>query len=151
MQGRGMDGYRFNILIFLLGVAAAGCGGEQTAARPPPSEPRDGTPRFFETPWGEKLPMAEVTRPKEVSCPLNFPSTDEWGACLESGPRGILLPRCTINIDGSVSGCRMLKSIPACDQAVIQLIESWRFEPTVYHGKPVAILYIFPFRMQGGY
>jgi len=53
--------------------------------------------------------------------------------------KGVVLLDVTIAADGSVSKTRVLRSIPLLDQAAIDAVTQWKFEPTRFHGVPVAV------------
>jgi periplasmic protein TonB len=44
-----------------------------------------------------------------------------------------------IGEDGTVIGTSVLRSIPALDQAAVDAVRQWVFEPTVLNGEPVEI------------
>ncbi len=52
---------------------------------------------------------------------------------------GLVVLDVTIAIDGSVSNTRVLRSSPLFDQAAIDAVTQWKFEPTVLNGAPVEV------------
>ena len=52
---------------------------------------------------------------------------------------GLVVLDVTITIDGSVSSTRVLRSSPIFDQAAIDAVRQWKFEPTMFNGVPVAV------------
>jgi len=46
----------------------------------------------------------------------------------------------TIGTDGTVTGARVLRSIPLLDQAALDAARQWRYEPVVLNGKPVPVI-----------
>jgi protein TonB len=46
----------------------------------------------------------------------------------------------TIAKDGSVSGARVLRSVPMLDQAALDAVHQWLFEPTLLNGVPVEVV-----------
>jgi periplasmic protein TonB len=38
-----------------------------------------------------------------------------------------------------VTDARVLKSVPLLDEAALQAVKEWRYDPTVVNGKPVPI------------
>jgi protein TonB len=53
---------------------------------------------------------------------------------------GIVLVEARIEADGKVSGARVLKSIPLLDQAALDAVNQWEFEPTLMNGVPVPVM-----------
>ena len=53
-----------------------------------------------------------------------------------AGVRGIVLLEATIAADGSVTDVRVLRSIPLLDQAAIDAVRQWQYEPHVVNGTP---------------
>jgi TonB family protein len=56
-----------------------------------------------------------------------------------AGIAGVVLLEITIATDGSVSNARVLRSIPMLDQAAIDAVKQWKYEPTVLNGVPVEV------------
>jgi TonB family protein len=54
--------------------------------------------------------------------------------------RGIVILEVTIDIDGTVKGARVVRSIPMLDAAALEAVRQWRFEPTVIGGKAVPVI-----------
>jgi protein TonB len=52
---------------------------------------------------------------------------------------GVVILGIVIGEDGSVIGTNVLRSIPALDQAAVDAVRQWVFEPTVLNGEPVEI------------
>jgi TonB family protein len=52
---------------------------------------------------------------------------------------GVVLLEITIATDGSVSNARVLRSIPMLDQAAVDAVKQWKYEPTVLNGVPVEV------------
>jgi TonB family protein len=53
--------------------------------------------------------------------------------------KGVVLLDVTIAADGSVADTRVLRSIQLLDQAAIDAVRQWKFEPTLVNGRPVAV------------
>ena len=58
----------------------------------------------------------------------------------EAGVAGIVIIEARIAPDGSVEEAHVLKSIPLLDQAALDAVTQWRFEPTLLNGQPVPII-----------
>ena len=53
---------------------------------------------------------------------------------------GVVILEVTVAPDGTVSGARILRSIPLLDQAAVEAVRQWRFEPTVVNGTAVPVM-----------
>ena len=52
---------------------------------------------------------------------------------------GVVILGIVIGEDGTVIDTTVLRSIPALDQAAVDAVRQWMFEPTVLNGEPVEI------------
>jgi periplasmic protein TonB len=94
-----------------------------------------------EQPSGEEvLPFgASMTPPQLLSgAPLAY--TRE---ALEARVHGLLIARCTITREGAVTGCHVIKGLPFMNEAALTALESRRYRPVHYQGKPVSVSYTF--------
>lgn len=66
----------------------------------------------------------------------------------EAGVRGRVVARCTLTETGTVENCRILRSLPLLDQAVLDAAVTWRFEPVRFVGRAVNMEYTIPFNFQ---
>lgn len=66
---------------------------------------------------------------------------------LEAGVQGTLIAKCVITAEGAVQGCQILKGLPHLDRAVLEALRAQRYTPVTFQGKPVAVSYLFTFRM----
>jgi protein TonB len=48
-----------------------------------------------------------------------------------------------VNTDGRVHDCRVVKSLPFMDRAVIEALEKRRYTPATQGGKPIDVDYTF--------
>jgi protein TonB len=57
--------------------------------------------------------------------------------------------KCVIGFDGRVRDCRVVKSLPFLDVAVVAALSQRRYEPVKAGGRPVEVEYTFkiPFRL----
>jgi TonB family protein len=53
--------------------------------------------------------------------------------------QGIVLLDATIGTDGLVKGLRLVQSVPLLDQAAMDAVNLWRFEPALLNGEPVEV------------
>jgi TonB family protein len=56
-----------------------------------------------------------------------------------AGIEGIVILGIVIGEDGSVIDAQVLRSIPELDQAAIDAVTGWQFEPTLLNGEPVEV------------
>jgi len=55
--------------------------------------------------------------------------------------KGIVILEVTIANDGSVSDAQVLRSTPMFDQAAIDAVKRWRFQPTLLNGMPIEVTF----------
>ena len=56
-----------------------------------------------------------------------------------AGIEGVVILEIVIGENGSVIEARVLRSIPDLDQAAIDAVSQWQFEPTLLNGEPVEL------------
>lgn len=54
--------------------------------------------------------------------------------------QGVVIIAAIIDPSGSVANARILRSIPALDEAALSAVSRWQFTPTLLNGAPVAVL-----------
>jgi TonB family protein len=57
-----------------------------------------------------------------------------------AGIQGVVILEITIGTDGAVSNARVLRSIPLLDQAALDAVRQWRYEPTLLNGAPTPVI-----------
>ena len=62
---------------------------------------------------------------------------------LEREVQGTMVVRCVVTTEGKVFGCRVLKSLPFMDRAVIDALERRRYKPATLGGRAVEVNYNF--------
>ncbi len=60
-------------------------------------------------------------------------------AARAAGIAGVVILEIVVGEDGSVIETRVLRSIPELDQAAIDAVTQWKFEPKVLNGEPVEV------------
>jgi TonB family protein len=58
----------------------------------------------------------------------------------DSRVSGMVIVEVLIDTQGDVRSAHVLRSIPLLDQAALDAVQQWRFEPTVLDGKAVPVL-----------
>ena len=115
------------------------------AAQPPdPSasaaqQPPDPSPPGV-IPFGPNL-----TRPRLISGQSPVYTKEAREACVE----GLMIVRCVIEkTEGSLTSCRVLKSLPYMQENVLAALKTHRYTPVMYLGKPVDVDYVFNIRLR---
>jgi protein TonB len=54
--------------------------------------------------------------------------------------QGYVVLECTIGADGRVSDVKVVRGIPLLDQAAIDAVSQWVYEPVLMNGVPVAVI-----------
>jgi protein TonB len=58
----------------------------------------------------------------------------------DAGVQGVVIIEMRVEPDGRVGSARVLRSIPLLDQAALDAVRQWEFEPTLLNGAPVAVV-----------
>ena len=67
---------------------------------------------------------------------------------LEREVEGVMVVECLLAVDGTVHSCRVLKSLPFMDRAVVENLEHRRYKPATLGGKPLDVRYTFTIRLK---
>lgn len=54
--------------------------------------------------------------------------------------RGVVIIEATIDVTGLVTEVRIVRSVPALDQAAVDAVRQWAYEPMLIDGEPVAVI-----------
>jgi protein TonB len=54
--------------------------------------------------------------------------------------QGLVILEATLDEHGEVVGANVLRSVPMLDQAAIDAVLQWKYEPAVFNGEPVPLL-----------
>ena len=103
------------------------------APAPAPEPPRDVVP------FGEGMTRPVMMQPGR---PITY-SREAIAARVE----GVSIVRCVITAEGSVERCKVIKPLPFMDEAVVEHLQTQRFQPVTYQGKPVSVGYNFSVRL----
>jgi TonB family protein len=58
----------------------------------------------------------------------------------QAGIGGVVILEITIAPDGTIKDAKVLRSIPQLDQAALDAVRQWRYEPTLLNGAPVPVI-----------
>ncbi|HZW91040.1 MAG TPA: TonB family protein [Myxococcaceae bacterium] len=110
-----------------------------TASKPPsPAAPIVEAPRDV-VPFGEGMTRPVLMQPGR---PITY-TREAIAARVE----GVSIVRCVITAEGAVERCKVIKPLPFMDEAVLEHLQSQRFQPVTYQGKPVSVGYNFSVRL----
>ncbi|MCY1023519.1 energy transducer TonB [Pyxidicoccus sp. MSG2] len=93
---------------------------------------------------GEALGLKQVSRPPAV---LKQVAPDYPRRARSDGIQGLVVVRIIIGTDGKVEpeNTRVIRSVPALDQAAIDAVSRWRFSPALgREGRPVRVIIEIP-------
>ncbi len=107
---------------------------QRVAPTPPPAAPRGNAVEFSDV----------ITAPLMISGP-NPEYTEE---AIERGIEGTIAVRCVVDTQGQVHDCKVQKSLPLMDRAVIDALEARKYRPALSQGKPVDVFYVFTVRLK---
>ena len=62
--------------------------------------------------------------------------------------QGIVILEVTVDRQGDVSNVSVLRSAEDLDQAAVEAVRQWRYEPTIVNGRPVSIIFTETVRFQ---
>lgn len=82
-----------------------------------------------------------MEKPKKKSGPDPAYTREARDAKVE----GKMLVQCVVSTDGRLTDCKVLKSLPFMEQAVLKALAQQRWEPATQNGKPLAVLYTIHF------
>jgi protein TonB len=53
---------------------------------------------------------------------------------------GVVILEATIDAGGQVQAVQLLRSAPLLDQAALEAVRQWRYEPATLNGEPVPVI-----------
>ncbi len=115
---------------------------EPTPDSAPPARPKASAPDTGEAlpPYGTFVYVEELPRTIRRVAP-EYPEIAR-----KAGVSGIVMVNALVGRDGLVKDARVSRSIPMLDDAALEAVRQWRFEPARAHGKPVAVWVAVPVR-----
>jgi TonB family protein len=84
-----------------------------------------------------------MTAPEMVS----GPNPEYSPEALDREVEGNMLIRCVVTTSGSVRSCRVLKSLPFMDTAVVTALERRKYKPATFQGRPLEVFYTFNLKL----
>jgi TonB family protein len=104
------------------------------------AQPVSGSPVQYgtATDWPpEAVRVGGNIRPptKTVDARAVYPAAE-----LKAGVQGVVICDLLIGPDGRVKDVRVLRSIPALDQAAVDAVRQWEFTPTLLNGNPIPVI-----------
>jgi TonB family protein len=96
-----------------------------------------GISREGATPASGALRVGGDVRPprKVKDVPPEYPASAR-----NAKVQGVVILEATVGADGSVEDVRPLRSIPLLDQAAIDAVKQWQYEPTLLNGQPISVI-----------
>ncbi len=80
-----------------------------------------------------------MTAPVRLSGPTLYYSAK----AREDRVQGLMIVKCVITMEGKVTNCRVIKSLPHMENAIVEYFSQSRFTPATLEGKPLAVYYDF--------
>lgn len=99
---------------------------------------------------GPPRPAGPVKFNASMAAPkvLFAPPLEYTQRALDREVEGTMLVECIVSVDGAVRHCRVLRSLPFMDRAVVENLERRRYEPATLGGKPLDVAYTFTIRLK---
>ena len=79
---------------------------------------------------------------------LAGPPLEYTQQALEHEVEGTMLVKCIVRVDGSVHDCRVLRSVPFMDRAVVSVLERRRYKPATQGGQALDVDYTFTIKLK---
>jgi protein TonB len=140
------------LLVIALAMVLAGCARQSAGSSVPSAEsepaPRTPAPALSAAPpsdeqnpkFGDYVYVEELPEAITKVAPI-YPEDAR-----KSGITGIVMVQALVRTDGTVGETRVVKSIPALDDAAMGAVKRWRFKPAMAGGHPVAVWVGVPVR-----
>jgi TonB family protein len=113
---------------FVFGGNICGSQAVPMAGRPPAASEQE--------PSGAYRVGGDIHPPRKVKdVPPVYPAE-----ALNAKVQGVVLLEATVDATGTVSDAKVLRSIPLLDQAALDAVKQWEYEPTLLNGQPVPVV-----------
>jgi protein TonB len=60
---------------------------------------------------------------------------------------GVALARCVVELNGSLSNCRITRGLPYMDEPILSALRGWRYTPVLYQGHPQRVEMVITIRV----
>ena len=61
-------------------------------------------------------------------------------AAREAGVQGVVIMEAVIGPDGKVTDVRVLRSVAGLDEAAVDAVKQWQYEPTLLNGLAIPVI-----------
>jgi TonB family protein len=111
--------------------------GVRIGSGPPQTVPRSDaqSPSGPDASGAYRIGGAIMPPRKIADVPAQYPS-----AAQEASVQGVVILEARIDESGVVTNTRILRSVPLLDQAAIDAVTQWKYEPSLMNGVPVPVL-----------
>jgi protein TonB len=93
----------------------------------------------------ETVPFGQGMKAPKLMSGASIQYTRE---ALEARVQGMLIAKCVITREGEVESCKIIKGLPHMDVAVLSSLETRRYSPVTWQGKPISVSYIFNIKLE---
>jgi protein TonB len=120
---------------------ASGTSGLPTLSPPGRTPARPGSPPAAERAPGAAAAPRRIRAGGAVKAPFRIVNVNPVypEEAKAAGIQGSVILDCVIGVDGSVSEAAVIESVPELDQAAIDAVLQWVYEPTLLNGEPVEV------------
>ena len=66
---------------------------------------------------------------------------------LAAGVEGMMIVRCVIELDGKLEDCKVIKTLPYMEAAVLSALATHRYSPVMFQGRPQRVNYTFNIKL----
>lgn len=95
-------------------------------------------------PTNAVLPFGSgMDRPKKIS----GRDPEYSREALAAGVDGMMIVRCVIELDGKLADCKVIKSLPYMENAVLSALATHRYTPVMFQGRPQRVNYTFNIKL----
>ena len=95
---------------------------------------------FTPSDWLERRDANGFFHLGDLNLRLREGGAGEWRSYSTAAARGPVALECLIGVDGRVTKTQILRSVPLLDEAVVEAVQQWGFEPMVIDGVTVPVL-----------
>jgi protein TonB len=89
-----------------------------------------------------------MTRPVLISGPNGKQAPDYTPEARQAEVEGLMVVKCVITAEGTVTNCQIIKPVPHMEAAMLQWLAGAKYSPVTFQGHPQSVSYIFNFRFK---